>query len=453
MLKALFVRTLVLVSAFVLPLQSFAAYVFNTVAYPGAATTDVRGISNTGRVAGYASLDGVTNFSFTYAGGAFTILPAHPSQPSVLGINDAGVVVGSTVTTPKQGFIYDGAYTFFSRPGWTNTEARSISNSGLVVGWSYEEDPLLGFTASAGFIYNPTTLVFTDISVPGTDFMIAQGMNAAGQVTGSARLADGQHAFLREPGGALTLFNVGGFQTRARGINDTGLITGFLLDTGTFKAFVANSSGYQLLVVPGAESTIGESINNAGQVSGLFTPAGTTDIRGFIATPAAMPTGTTSGGAYVFAVEVVANVPIFIDPPVAVGYKYAIGKGNPRIGTVRLPIGVGDSIYKLKIDGRRFTLAGGELFDFRSHGFKKGVTGFTVKCIEASAMLDPANPQAFPTELSFVASGRFTGTQKPLAHDSSKPVKGCKPGKGHGKEDDGDDDDDDDDEDDHGHDD
>ena len=38
------------------------------------ATTDVRGINELrARIAGYASLDGVTNFSFTYAGGVFTI--------------------------------------------------------------------------------------------------------------------------------------------------------------------------------------------------------------------------------------------------------------------------------------------------------------------------------------------------------------------------------------------
>ncbi|MGZ5078549.1 MAG: hypothetical protein ACXWHZ_03275 [Usitatibacter sp.] len=444
-MKALLFRPWILVAALVLPLHALAAYVFNTISYPGALLTDVRGITNTGRIAGYASFDGISNFSFTYAGGSFTILPAHVSQPSVLGINDAGVVVGSTVTTPKQAFIYDGvSYTFFSRPGWTNTEARAISNTGLVTGWSYEEDATLGFTASSGFIYDPVSHAFTDIPIPGSVFTIAQGINLAGQVVGSARLADGQHAFLRQPSGSITLFRIGTFPTRARGINDFGLMTGFLEDGGVETGFVADSLGFQELAVPGADLTAGEGINNAGQVSGLFYPGGSANSRGFIATPAAMPTGTTSGGAYTFAVDVVANVPIFIDPPVAVGYDYAIGKGNPRIAAVRLPIGIGDSIYRLKVDGRKFTLAGGDLFDFRAHGFHKGVTDFTVSCIETSAMLDPANPQAFPTELTFVASGRFTGTQKPLARDSSKPDKGgCKAHKGKsGEEDDGNDDDD-----------
>jgi len=85
-------------------------------------------------------------------------------------------------------------------------------------------------------------------------------------------------------------------------------------------------------------------------------------------------------------------------PVVAVGYDYRIGKGNPRIATVRLTIGIGDSLYRLKVEGRRFTLAGGELFDFRANGFRRGVEKFRVDCIEVDALLDPANPQAFPTE-------------------------------------------------------
>ena len=440
-MKAPLCRSWILVAALALPLHAFAAYVFNTISYPGAIFTDVRGITNTGRIAGYASLDGLSNFSFTYAGGVFTALPPHASNPSALGINDAGVVVGSTMETPKRAFIYDGvSYTFFTRPAWTHTEARAIGPSGLVTGWSYEEDPLLGFTSSSGFIYNPATGVFTDIPIPGSAFVIAQGINAAGQVVGSALIpVVGQEGWLREPGGAISPFRVAGLPTRARGINNTGLITGFVSVGSAYQAYVASSTGYQLLAVPGSDASFGQGINNAGQVAGAFTLAGATDLRGFIATPAAMPTGTTSGGAFTFSVDVVANVPIFIDPPVAVGYDYAIGKGNPRIATVRLPIGIGDSLYSLEVDGRRYTLAGGVLFDFRAHGFSRGVAGFTVGCIETSAMLDPANPQAFPTELSFVATGRFTGTQKPLARDSSKPAKGCKADGGRGDDDEHDD--------------
>ena len=47
-----------------------------------------------------------------------------------------------------------------------------------------------------------------------------------------------------------------------------------------------------------------------------------------------------------------------------------------------------------------------------------------MSCIEVSAGLDPANPEAFPTELTFVAAGTFTGTMKPLARSSSSRGNG-----------------------------
>lgn len=421
-------RGLVAAAALACAAPAGATYVFTTIDYPGAVSTDVRAIDNTGRIAGYASLDGVTNFSFTYAGGVFSPLPFSPLSPSALGMNDAGVIVGGTITTPEQGFIFQsGAYTFFSRPGWTNTEARAINNAGLVVGWSYELDPVGGFfSASSGFIYDPATGTYTDIPVPGSNFVIAQGIDTAGQVVGSALLPGGQQGFLRDPAtGALSFFTIASAPTRARGINDTGLITGFITSATTQQAFVATSAGYELLSAdPAAALTAGEAINNAGQISGVWLDASNVS-HGFIGTPAALPTGTTSGGAYVFGVDVVPDVPIFIDPPVAVGYDYAIGKHDPRVAKVQFPIGIGDSLYLLKVGGRKFVVAGGEWFDFRSHGFPRGVSDFRVGCIDTSATLDPANPQAFPTGLTFVAAGRFTGTQKPRtrnshAHDGAK---------------------------------
>jgi hypothetical protein len=236
----------------------------------------------------------------------------------------------------------------------------------------------------------------------------------------------GARAWLREPSGALTLFQIGSMPTRARGINDVGLITGFITvgaAPGTNQGFVGTSAGFETLMVPGSDHTFGESINNAGQVAGLFMTGGGIFPHGFIATPASMPTGTTSSGAYTFTVAVIPNFPIFIDPPVAVGYDYSIGKNDPRIATVRLPIGIGDNFYRVKSRGLKATVAGGELLDFRTHGFPDGVGDFTVSCIEVEAMLDPANPQAFVTELTFMSAGTFTGTMKPL---TTNPEKGDK---------------------------
>jgi probable HAF family extracellular repeat protein len=422
-----FVRVVLLALAYFFPIAASATYVYNTITYPGAVHTEVRGINNAGQLVGYASLDGTSFFGFTYQSGAFTALPPTLYPVAGHGINDAGIVVGTanfSPTTPGIGFIFNaGTYAFFSRPGWYTTYARAIGPSNLITG--YSENPVTGDTA--GYIYDPIAATYTDISPPGSLLTIAQGINAAGQVVGSAILSPGgAHAFLREPGGAITLFQIGSLRTYARGINDTGLIAGFTSPPAAASAqsFVGTSSGFETLMVPGSDDTFAEGINNAGQVAGLYHAGGV--AHGFIATPASMPTGTTSGGAYTFSVAVIPNFPIFIDPPVAVGYDYATGRGDPNFATVRLPIGVGDSSYRVKVRGRKFTLAGGDLFDFRANGFPDGVDAFRVGCIEVAAGLDPANVEAFPTELTFVAAGRFTGTMKPLARNSaSRGNGGC----------------------------
>ena len=427
-MKSLLLR-IVLAAACFLPLAAPAVYVYNTILYPGAVSTDTRGITNTGRIVGYASLDGVSYFSFSYESGVFSPLPPPPPpiEAAALSINDAGVIVGATSTVvlgSQVGFIFNaGSYAFFSRPGWDETVARAISNTNLITGYSQHDSD----GTTAGFIYDPITSVYTDITIPGSLFTIAQGINVAGQVVGSAAgFPGGTQAFLRQPDGTITLFKIGTAPTRARGINDMGLITGFMTVGTVNQGFVGNSGGFETLMVPGSDETFPEGINNAGQVIGLYYTGGGTVIRGFIATPVSLPTGTTSGGAYTFSVNVIPNFPIFIDPAVAVGFDYAIGKGNPKFATVRLPIGIGDSRYRLKVEGRKFDLAGGDLLDFRTHGFPGGVSAFRVSCIEVEALLDPANPQAFPTEVSFVAAGQFTGTMKPIVRDSHAANGGCK---------------------------
>jgi hypothetical protein len=235
--------------------------------------------------------------------------------------------------------------------------------------------------------------------------------------------AGGTRAFMRDPSGAMSYFRLGGLPTRARGISNTGVITGFHNDsTGRTAAFVGTSAGYQSLYANSTDDTFGEAINDSGQISGLFMEPAPSDVwHGFIATPAALPTGTTIGGAYTFSVDVVANTPIFIDPEVAVGYQYDIGAGDPSINTVRLPIGIGDNRYTVIVNGKQFPLAAGVLLDFRTHGFPGGVRRFRVTDIETEADLDPDNPYAFPTQLSFSANGRFTGTMMPLCQPHPLP--------------------------------
>jgi len=365
-----------------------------------------------------------------------------------ISINDSDEVTGTLFDDigGGQGFILSGgAYTFFSHPDWTATSPRTISNhtalhpQGLVVGFAYNLDVDGNFSDSVGFLYDPVAGTFTDIPGTRSPFTIAQGLNIAGQVVGHIfnppPTIQRHSGFLYTPassdplaGGTTTTFLVNGQRTKARGINDHGIIAAAVYDipgTGITHVYVLTASGYQLVDIPSAvgascpdgnaPNAFPEGLNNSGQITGLLTDnSGSCALHGFIATPAYVPNGTTPSGAYTFTVDVVPDTPYFLDPAVATGYDFVIGKKDPRFATVRLPLGIGNNKYVLVVDNKGYDLNAGQLFDFRAHGHKNGVKGFRVACIDPAAALDPVNSLAFPTEVTFASAGQFTGTQQPL---------------------------------------
>ena len=256
------------------------------------------GISDDGTVA----VSGAST-SGTYRNGIFTALRAAAAgtTATALGANAAGVIVGgatSAANPHEQGFILVGStYRYFSLPGWDNTEARAISNSGLVTGYSYNDAG--GY---AGFVYDPAAGTFTDVTPPGSTFTIAQGISKSGRVVGNGQSGAplGRYAFTSQavtnvkPSGDrvnfLGRYTVGGGRTNARGINDDGVTSGFAVVDGLQVGYIGNDTrGYRTLVPPGggvAGFTVAcEGINNARQVvcSVLDTTLGVT--RAFIGSP------------------------------------------------------------------------------------------------------------------------------------------------------------------------
>lgn len=122
-------------------------------------------------------------------------------------------------------------------------------------------------------------------------------------------------------------------------------------------------------------------------------------------------------GSYKFDIAVVPGVTYYLDPEVAVGYDFAIGEGDPNFATLDLPESIGDGlfdIYGFDADGAPLLFVHGwngrDVYDFGPGG----VSRFRVTGIETSAGLDPANPLAFVTGVSFTGPGTFTGTQTPI---------------------------------------
>ena len=144
-----------------------------------------------------------------------------------------------------------------------------------------------------------------------------------------------------------------------------------------------------------------------------FTPEPGDTTPSNIALP--MVDGIT--GVYHFDIGTVgADAITFIDPTVAIGYIYDIGQGDPNFASVILP-GVGNGVFDLSYGSVNVMLDAGVQYFFPSGGIPE----FTVTGIETSALLDPANTEAFVTGLTFASAGAFTGTMTPITERIPEP--------------------------------
>ncbi|MBV1876613.1 MAG: choice-of-anchor L domain-containing protein [Pseudomonadales bacterium] len=114
--------------------------------------------------------------------------------------------------------------------------------------------------------------------------------------------------------------------------------------------------------------------------------------------------------------------PIFIDPDVAVGYIYEVV--GSTFGSVTLPtLAIGDNLYDIfGWDGTDFILLAtnwlaGDAFLFGGAGVSK----FKIEGIEIDAGLDPNDPLAFITGVSFTSGGMLTVTQTPIVEAVNVP--------------------------------
>ena len=280
------------------------AYVWMQVLIPGKSPNQQFGINDKGQTV-VTTDDGASGI---YDHGSFTPLPPPPASCACkvdgTAVNNAGVVVGIATPIaggPEQGFVLSGGtYTFFSWAGWQNTEPRGIGNQGLVVGWAFNSD-----NTNAGFVFDPFTGTFTNVT-PGSGFpSIVQGLNRLGRVAGtfvqpSPRKLFGlisQFAPTATFGSTQVPFasqtQLGGAATRARGINDFGVTVGFVAAAnGGSSAYTGSDTlGYEIVVPPGGEapdaSSICTGINNLGQVACAVADLNFNNTRGlFIGTPA-----------------------------------------------------------------------------------------------------------------------------------------------------------------------
>jgi hypothetical protein len=108
----------------------------------------------------------------------------------------------------------------------------------------------------------------------------------------------------------------------------------------------------------------------------------------------------------------------YFDPAIATGYIYATGQGDPNFVSLLLP-NIQSNAFDVTWDDGSALVFGGQQFFFPDLG---GVNEFTVTGIDVADGLDPTNPTAFITGLTFESDGSLTGTQTPIVTDASEPA-------------------------------
>ena len=357
------------------------------------------------------------------------------------------------------------------------TEFEGIGKNGLIGGEAYDPNVSTD-TAGIGFIYNPTQSpvqgfnpgyttiqpILSDGSKPlaGSGFSVIWDFNTKGWFVGGGLSASqpreaivydptGHHEFYLASSNAIIM---------ARAINDgdtaggatncpNGATSTCYRITGWTAAY--DSSTMQTYDIPiryvgyfaDFDSSTGEfeqpqTVNcdqqtGAQQISGIvawrFTGVDNQNVltgdwrdasgqnHPLVAYPdLGIPVAVTPEGGFQF--NVIVSSPVttyFIDPPITVGYDYAIGKENPSFASVSLPIlSKGSNEYTLLTHGQAFTVAAGQNFDFTKRGFERGVESFQVLGIDPANALNPSNTTAFVSGVTFTATGKFTGTMTPL---------------------------------------
>ncbi|MCP3870212.1 MAG: hypothetical protein GY703_19385 [Gammaproteobacteria bacterium] len=106
--------------------------------------------------------------------------------------------------------------------------------------------------------------------------------------------------------------------------------------------------------------------------------------------------------------------PIFIDPDVAVGYDYEVVSG-PNFASVEVPAtSLLDDTFTLTVPGfGPFLLQTGVAFDLTALD-PLGFSSFRISDIDANEMLDPNDPLAFITGMTYVAGGIADVTMTPI---------------------------------------
>jgi probable HAF family extracellular repeat protein len=202
----------------------------------------------------------------------------------LLGINNADRIAGYHGATVNKGFTYSLTHKTFTDenfPGSAQTQVIGINNNSKTDGFFIDTaGNTYGFTDSAG--------TFLKVAYPGTPFNQLLSQNDFGQAAGYySTKADGtgpDFAYVYDEfGSVFELLNIPrSTSAQATGINDSGDVCGFFVNAkGVNHAFLLSRGLFQVLNFPASTGTQALGLNNKGQVVGLYTDS-SNNTHGFV---------------------------------------------------------------------------------------------------------------------------------------------------------------------------
>ena len=264
-------------------------------AYP----TDVNGL---GQIVGYSGVNGAFRAYVWKQPTGFTSIAPLPGDAMSLamGTNDAGLVVGYSLTTPLavRAFTYSGGTATQLGPAFSGsaiTYAMAVGNSGHIVGYGR-------FSPGVDHAWRHAGVSFQDLGVPAgyTSSYATAVSNDGGSVAGYVRSATAKRPALWQGSGWTVLALPAGYdEGEATGVNASGKVVGWMRVTGTttqFRGFYFD--GATMHVVPTLGGTMSRlwAINDAGLAAGYGTLPGDLDTHAIRYAPG---TGVTELGKQV----------------------------------------------------------------------------------------------------------------------------------------------------------
>jgi len=245
---------------------------FTTIDVPNAIETDCNDVNTAGAIVGtYTDTNGITH-GFGYWNGKFYYFNNGVNATTAYGINDNKQVVG-WYTDPQgveHGYVWSqGKYTTLDPPTSELTNAWSINNAGVVVGTfvSTSDSAYHGFTYSNGkytVFTAPNGAILTEMT----------GINNKGQKVGIFDDSSGtEHGFALTSTGFQQIDYPSATVTASDRINDGGEIVGLwgTNTSGPFSGYTLIDQTFTSIMYPGSTETRTRGVNNAGTIVGRYT--------------------------------------------------------------------------------------------------------------------------------------------------------------------------------------